>query len=162
MRSDQIWSDSHKGHAIPYSSGFFGDFPWICCTKASVFWPSLSILTGPGPLQYRIKHFHLDGPIILRALGLYIVCVFHIESCLMFLWSEIHCFLKVPPQTEIYLNPWRSAKTEGKELPLSNPLGFKHHPLEGAGSEIEDWEKSCRLGMWRILQLCDSSVLELG
>ena len=141
MRSHQIWSDSHKGHAIPYSSVFFGWFSLdMLRERKCFFWPSLSILTpqnwqfwGLGPLQY--KPFHLDGPIILRAFGLYIVgvfalfSVFHIESCLMFLWSEIHCFLKVPPQTEIYLNDWRSAKMDGEELPLSNPLGFT--PLLG-------------------------------
>ena len=39
---------------------------------------------------------------------------------------------------------------DGEKLPFSNLLGFKHHHLEGAGSEIEGWEK------WRILQHCDS------
>ena len=34
----------------------------------------------------------------------------------------------------IYLDPPRGAKWMGVGVPLSNPLGFKHHPLEGAGS----------------------------
>ena len=30
----------------------------------------------------------------------------------------------------------RGAKWMGVGVPLSNPLGFKHHPLEGAGMQI--------------------------
>ncbi len=34
------------------------------------------------------------------------------------------------------LDPPRGAKWMGVGVPLTNPLGFKHHPLEGAGKSI--------------------------
>ena len=30
--------------------------------------------------------------------------------------------------------PSKGCQMDGNFVPLSNPLGFKHHPLEGAGS----------------------------
>ena len=36
----------------------------------------------------------------------------------------------------LYLDLPRGAKWMGVGVPLSNPLGFKHHPLEGPGRNL--------------------------
>ena len=40
-------------------------------------------------------------------------------------------------KTYLFLDPPRGAKWMGVGVPLSNPLGFKHHPLEGAGIMVD-------------------------
>ena len=55
-------------------------------------------------------------------------------------------------QNYYYLDPPRGAKLMGKgmeRVPLSNPLGFKHHPLEGAGKFWSISKSNSRMSLTR-------------